>query len=863
MPVNEDNNNDLENDQNNTETDAFNQKFVFNLYVELFSQGNLILTDFDGKILAILRPIETESIGKLSLGEYYNPYEKALELKLIQPDYSFDNVNDYLKALPPQIIEYILKTLGIESKKSKKTPHHLLSISEEKREKFIELFNGIIEEINSESRGGTIQINRISCAEDSKVLESSDLLNLNINNTTDDEITLHSYESLERMTSHVPEQCKIRFASFNDAVDVFYARLEAERASQKKQTIEGDFEKKLRIIEEEQKERIRVIEVSMTEMLEKANIITENAERIDAAIAVTRTAMSSGLDWAEFWRLIQSEQKSLIKKRADVAKLFIGLNLEAERIILKLEDRSIEIDFNLTAHGNATRLFEQRGQLKLKLERTLKSHEMAMKSAAMKIKSDSNPRQRIKKRGQLQVVRKPFWFEKFHWFVSGDGYLAIAGRDPKQSELIIKKYLKRGDVLVYSDAVEGAAIVIIKNKASDQVKNETKNDIVPLKTLVEAGMFSVSFSNAWEEKRVSNSWWVSSDQVTISECEATQSDSDLPEIMVKGPKHFLPPTPINISFGFLLLLDEEGRNMKRKEREAYVTSEIREDAEFLLKMKKYQVDEDIKNEDVGSSVTVIHLDSRRKTECQEKVSQKPTKAIIPKQQKIITEVRTPPVESSKAQDETTKSVRGKHGKEKKMKKKYGNQDEEERNLRLELLGSAGKTKALTQNTTSSTISSEPKPSISQTKAKTQTQGSVQNTIEVTDGVLDLELEDLVLDEFVVSDYFSMTPNETENYLFAIPVCFPTTALSAAQLRVKLVPGTQKKGKAVKMAVGLLTTMTASEDVKSLIRAVSEDEMIAVMPGKVAFSSELVTNTAVKNNKNSHSSSGNKGKNKKK
>jgi len=34
-----------------------------------------------------------------------------------------------------------------------------------------------------------------------------------------------------------------------------------------------------------------------------------------------------------------------------------------------------------------------------------------------------------------------YWFEKFHWFISTENFLVIAGRDAQQNEMIVKKYL--------------------------------------------------------------------------------------------------------------------------------------------------------------------------------------------------------------------------------------------------------------------------------------------------------------------------------------------------------------------------------------------------------------------------------------
>jgi predicted ribosome quality control (RQC) complex YloA/Tae2 family protein len=43
-------------------------------------------------------------------------------------------------------------------------------------------------------------------------------------------------------------------------------------------------------------------------------------------------------------------------------------------------------------------------------------------------------------------MRKVHWFEKFNWFISSKNYLVISGRDAQQNELIVKRYMSKGDL---------------------------------------------------------------------------------------------------------------------------------------------------------------------------------------------------------------------------------------------------------------------------------------------------------------------------------------------------------------------------------------------------------------------------------
>lgn len=37
-------------------------------------------------------------------------------------------------------------------------------------------------------------------------------------------------------------------------------------------------------------------------------------------------------------------------------------------------------------------------------------------------------------------------FEKFLWFISSENYIVIGGRDQQQNEIVVKKYLRPGEV---------------------------------------------------------------------------------------------------------------------------------------------------------------------------------------------------------------------------------------------------------------------------------------------------------------------------------------------------------------------------------------------------------------------------------
>jgi len=98
---------------------------------------------------------------------------------------------------------------------------------------------------------------------------------------------------------------------------------------------------------------------------------------------------------------------------------------------------------------------------------------------------------------------KQFWFERYKWFITSGGRLAIAGRDARDNDGIVRKHMKDGDVYAHAD-VHGAPSVILKDgaKASEAELREVCN-------------FAIAQSKAWVSAFADGSaYWVFPDQVS-------------------------------------------------------------------------------------------------------------------------------------------------------------------------------------------------------------------------------------------------------------------------------------------------------------------------------------------------------------
>ena len=140
----------------------------------------------------------------------------------------------------------------------------------------------------------------------------------------------------------------------------------------------------------------------------------------------------------------------------------------------------VDIDLDLSAYANARKYYGERRNASKKSQKTIESSEKAFKSAEKKARQTLKDSATI---ATIRKARKTHWFEKFFWFISSDNYLVVGGRERQQNELLVKRYLRAGDVYVHAD-LHGASSVVVKNSSSGPI---------PPRTLQEAGLMAVGY----------------------------------------------------------------------------------------------------------------------------------------------------------------------------------------------------------------------------------------------------------------------------------------------------------------------------------------------------------------------------------
>ena len=412
---------------------------------------------------------------------------------------------------------------------------------------------------------------------------------------TEEKLTYEEFQAFRPQTSERSGGYRVlEFDSFNETVDEFFSSVESQklesRLSERKENAKRklinarlDYEKRLEGLQQVQELNIR-----------KAQAIEANVQRVQEAISAVNSLVAQGMDWQNVARLIEIE-----KKRHNVVAEIINLPLKLSENTITLllaeesfedeadfegdetasevsdseneqnatsmtesqaglEDKRLRIDIDLALSPwlNARQYYDQKKFAALKEQKTVQSSQKALKSTEKKIDTDLKKGLRQEK-DLMRPQRTAYWFEKFIYFISSEGYLVVGGKDLQQNEILYQRYLAKGDVYVHAD-LQGSNPIFLKNKSGKA------DDPFPPSTLSQAGTLAVATSSAWDSKAVMSAWWVRAAQVSKN---SPTGDLLQPGIFnIQGEKNFLPPAQLLLGFGMMFRISGESKAHHLKHR---------------------------------------------------------------------------------------------------------------------------------------------------------------------------------------------------------------------------------------------------------------------------------------------------------
>ena len=216
--------------------------------------------------------------------------------------------------------------------------------------------------------------------------------------------------------------------------------------------------------------------------------------------------------------------KNEIVKHFDPTKNIVVVNLK------DVNGKTFEtkINYRKSVSENAEKSYVEVKKLRSKLDGTEKS----IKKTLQQIEQLNIRKQKEEKHNEIFIKKKEklFWFEKFRWFISSAGNIVIGGKDAKSNEFLVKKYLKEGDRYAHAD-IHGATSVVIKSKGIDDEKVEINEQ-----TLEEACIFAASYSKAWKQFVEAQVYWVLPEQVS----KTSESGEFIPKgaFIIRGKRNY-------------------------------------------------------------------------------------------------------------------------------------------------------------------------------------------------------------------------------------------------------------------------------------------------------------------------------------
>uniref|UniRef100_A0A8B9C800 Ribosome quality control complex subunit NEMF n=1 Tax=Anser brachyrhynchus TaxID=132585 RepID=A0A8B9C800_9AVES len=665
---------------------------------------------------------------------------------------------------------------------------------------------------------------------------------------------IYTYEEFHPFLFSQHSKCPyLEFDSFNKAADEFYSKLEGQKIDLKALQQEKQALKKLENVRRDHENRLEALQQAQEVDKIKGELIEMNLEIVDRAIQVVRSALANQIDWTEIGAIVkeaqaqgdpvasaikelklqtnhitmllrnpyvlseeeeEEEDADLVKEETEEPK---GKKKKNKNKQLKKPQKNkpslVDVDLSLSAYANAKKYYDHKRHAAKKTQKTVEAAEKAFKSAEKKTKQTLKEVQTVT---TIQKARKVYWFEKFLWFVSSENYLVIAGRDQQQNEIIVKRYLKPGDIYVHAD-LHGATSCVIKN---------------PTGTLWGGCRGS-------EEPRGTAGWW-------SPHCVSASSPA--------RKKNFLPPSYLMMGFSFLFKVDESCVWRHREERKVKVQDEdletvssgagelVSEEVELLgtvaVSENNRDEEDDGESEDGekhpepkmkndGKAQGRRHLSAKERREMKKKKQQNDSENLEPPEEKQKeTEPQRPPAPN------TTKGVPAPQPVKRGQKSAGSNKEEKGKK------GKKGKTKE-------DTVKKQ------QQKPKSGHRGAGGGKEMLPGGVLLHEAQDPALEEqqdekvkaplplqeaVALLDSLTGQPHPEDVLLFAVPICAPYTAMTNYKYKVKLTPGTQKKGKAAKIALhNFMQSKEATAREKDLFRSVKDTDLSRNIPGKVKVS----------------------------
>lgn len=457
---------------------GFDKEFV--IIAEFFGDGNIILCNEEMKILALQHSIDVRH-RKLGVGmKYATPPESGLDIFNISKS-NFDG----LKISDLTAGKWFGRTLGLPKK-------------------YVE---GIFQLANIDSK--TVA-NNMREDEIEKIFQTTRTVVINVTEGNHDPIIIRNEktEVLPIKLGEINEKCT-SVESFMEGLDIVFT----ENIVEKGRSIQtGESDKKIKDLETQLSEQEKAIET----VKEKSKYIKNLANSLYEMVA--RGILS--IEDSEAQSILAENNAKLTKEK--------GISL------IVIRDEKIKINPEASLQSIASVLFNEAKRQ----SGAISSIEQIKNKTKKKLEKLKNRTEATTKEIIISEVRKKNWYERYRWFFTSEGLLAIGGRDAPSNSAVIRKHLKKNDKIFHGD-IFGSPFFILKD--AENPSNISMNEVAHA---------TVCFSRAWREGMHGlSAFWVNPEQVKKS----APSGQFLPKgsFTIEGKRNFVNIPSLRLAVGII------------------------------------------------------------------------------------------------------------------------------------------------------------------------------------------------------------------------------------------------------------------------------------------------------------------------
>ncbi|MDC8452120.1 MAG: NFACT family protein [Candidatus Nitrosotalea sp.] len=458
---------------------GFDQEFI--LVGEFFGDGNIILCNKEMKILSLLHSIDVRH-RKLAVGlNYIPPPSSGLNILEVTKE----NIEE-IKTSSTPVVRWIGRTLGLPGKYAEEIikmsnldPNKLgNTLSDKEIEDIFQATRGLIDKVTTGDHDAYII----------RDVKNSDVIPIPLGDM-----------SVRTNT--------VKVSSFMEGLDSLFSENLLEHGKSSQSTTANQKITELEHKLEEQNKAILLVN-------ERSSSISGVAK---ALLEISYTGVTSIED--------PSISPLLNKYNSHTTR-------ESGIFLINVNGEKIKIDPQSSIQAIASTLFnESKKQMRatdtinLEKKKTEKSLELVKKQAS--IAQDSIV---------FAVQKKKEWFERYRWFITSDGHLAIGGRDASSNSAVIRKHLNKNDMVFHAEIV-GSPFFLLRES--------TEEDPSSVKEVAQA---TVCFSRAWRAGVYGlNAYWIKPDQVKT----AAPSGQFIAKgsFVIEGSKNFVQVTTLQLAIG--------------------------------------------------------------------------------------------------------------------------------------------------------------------------------------------------------------------------------------------------------------------------------------------------------------------------